>query len=114
MRTFTRFLILGGDGVFGIHMAKYLLDNNLAERVVCIGRNLRKPEVYTLGVGEGDHRYKYYQTHMLHESDILVRILDEEKPSALSISLLSRMQLLGQILIAITPPMLSLWQELRS
>ena len=80
MRTFTRFLILGGDGVFGIHMAKYLLDNNLAERVVCIGRNLRKPEVYTLGVGEGDHRYKYYQAHMLHESDILMRILDEEKP----------------------------------
>ena len=28
MRKFKRFAILGGDGVFGIHMAKYLLEEN--------------------------------------------------------------------------------------
>jgi len=83
MRSFKNFAILGGDGVFGIHMAKYLLDNNLAERVVCIGRNQRKPEVYSLGVGDNDPRYSYYQAHILHEPDILLRILDKERPECI-------------------------------
>ena len=83
MRNFKSFAILGGDGVFGLHMAKYLLDNNYAERVICIGRNQRKPEVYSLGIGTGDTRYKYYQVHILHEIDILMRIFDEEKPECI-------------------------------
>lgn len=83
MRNFKRFCILGGDGVFGVHMAKYLLENNLAERVICIGRNPRKPEVYSLGIGDGDPRYKYYQAHMLHEPDILMKILDKEVPACI-------------------------------
>jgi dTDP-glucose 4,6-dehydratase len=83
MRIFKRYAILGGDGVFGIHMAKYLLDHNLAERVVCIGRNIRKPEVYSLGVGNHDPRYIYYQAHILHEADILMRIFDQEQPECI-------------------------------
>lgn len=79
MRNFRRFSILGGDGVFGIHMVKYLLDNDLADRVVSIGRNQRKPEVYSLGVGDNDARFTYYQAHILHEPDILMRILDKER-----------------------------------
>jgi dTDP-glucose 4,6-dehydratase len=83
MRNFKRFAILGGDGVFGVHMAKYLLDNNLGDRVICIGRNPRKPEVYSLKVGNNDERYKYYQAHMLHEPDILMKIFDQEKPQCI-------------------------------
>ena len=83
MRNFKKYAILGGDGVFGIHMAKYLLDRNLAERVVCIGRNPRKTDVYSLGVGNRDPRYKYYQAHMLHEPDILMNIFDQEQPECI-------------------------------
>lgn len=83
MRNFKKYVILGGDGVFGIHMAKYLLDRSLAERVICVGRNARKPEVYSLGVGNRDQRYKYYQAHMLHEPDILMKIFDQEKPECI-------------------------------
>lgn len=83
MRNFKKYVILGGDGVFGIHMAKYLLDRSLAERVICVGRNARKPEVYSLGVGNRDPRYKYYQAHMLHEPDILMKIFDQEKPECI-------------------------------
>jgi dTDP-glucose 4,6-dehydratase len=83
MRNISSYAILGGDGVFGLHMAKYLLDNNLAEKVICIGRNQRKPEVYSLGVGNNDSRYKYYQVHILHETDILMRILDKEEPECI-------------------------------
>ena len=83
MRNFKRFAILGGDGVFGIHMAKYLLENSDLERLICVGRNPRKPKVYSLGVGDDDKRYKYYQAHMVHEPDILIKILDEEKPECI-------------------------------
>lgn len=82
-RTFARYAVLGGDGVFGIHMVKYLLENTDAERVVSIGRNQRKPPVYSLEVGRDDPRFAYYQAHMVHEHDILMRILDAERPECI-------------------------------
>lgn len=82
-RTFTRYAVLGGDGVFGVHMAKYLLGLDSTERVVSIGRNQRKPSVYSLDVGLGDDRFAYYQAHMVHEHDILMRLLDSEKPECI-------------------------------
>lgn len=82
-RTFSRVAVIGGDGVFGVHMVKYLLENTDAERVVSIGRNQRKPSVYSLDVGQDDPRFSYYQAHMVHEHDILMRILDEEKPECI-------------------------------
>ena len=75
-----RFCILGGDGVFGVHMAKYLLDNKLSERVVCVGRNPHKPPVYSLDVGKNDPRFSYYQIHITHEQDTLFEMFDSEKP----------------------------------
>ena len=83
MRNFKKFAILGGDGVFGIHMAQYLLQDNSLERLICIGRNPRKSAVYSLEVGNNDYRYKYYQAHMLHEPDILMRIFDQEQPECI-------------------------------
>lgn len=82
-RSFTRYAILGGDGVFGVHMAKYLLELPETERVVSIGRNQRKPSVYSLDVGLGDDRFAYHQAHMVHEHDILMRILDDEQPEGI-------------------------------
>ncbi|MDO8307718.1 MAG: GDP-mannose 4,6-dehydratase [Actinomycetota bacterium] len=79
-RTYTRFAVLGGDGVFGIHMVKFLLGLPGTERVVSIGRNQRKPSVYSLDVGAGDERFAYYQAHMVHEHDILMRLIDSERP----------------------------------
>ncbi len=82
-RSFRRYAVLGGDGVFGIHMVKYLLDLPDTERVVSIGRNQRKPSVYSLDVGLGDPRFVYYQAHMVHEHDILMRLLDQEQPECI-------------------------------
>ena len=79
-RTFTRVAVIGGDGVFGVHMLKYLLEQSVIERVVSIGRNQRKSSAYSLDVGRLDPRFAYYQAHMVHEHDILMRILDEEQP----------------------------------
>ncbi len=83
MRSFTRVAVLGGDGVFGAHMVKFLLAQIGIERVVSIGRNQRKPSVQSLDVGAGDPRFVYYQAHMVHEQDILMRILDQEQPECI-------------------------------
>ena len=82
-RAFTRYAVLGGDGVFGIHMIKYLLGLTSTDRVVSIGRNQRKPPMYSLDVGLDDDRFAYYQAHMVHEHDILMRILDAEEPECI-------------------------------
>ncbi len=79
-RSFRRVAVIGGDGVFGVHMLKFLLDQPDVDRVVSIGRNQRKPPVYSLEVGQGDPRFVYYQAHMVHEHDILMRLLDQEQP----------------------------------
>ena len=82
-RSFTRYAVLGGDGIFGIHMVKYLLEQPGTERVISIGRNQRKPTFYSLGVGDDDPRFSYHQAHMVHEHDILMRILDAEEPACI-------------------------------
>ena len=79
-RSFRRVAVIGGDGVLGVHMLKLLLDQADIDRVVSIGRNQRKPPVYSLGIGDGDLRFVYYQAHMVHENDILMCILDQEEP----------------------------------
>ena len=82
-RTFRRYAVLGGDGVFGNHMVKFLLDLPETERVISMGRNQRKPVVYSLCVGDGDPRFVYYQAHLVHEHDILMRLFDTEQPECI-------------------------------
>lgn len=75
-----KYVILGGGGVFGNWLAKHLLDNEKAERVIAIGRNPRADEPYSLGVGDGDQRYSYEQIHVTFEQDRLIELFDAEKP----------------------------------
>jgi dTDP-glucose 4,6-dehydratase len=74
------YAIIGGNGVFGIHTALYLLANAEPKKVVCIGRNPEKPEPFTLNLGKGDDRYSYHQIHMVFEHDRMMELLDAEKP----------------------------------
>ena len=37
-----KYLLLGGAGVFALHTAKYLLEQEDTELVICIGRNTVK------------------------------------------------------------------------
>ncbi len=45
-----RYAILGGGGSFGIHSALYLLDHADPELVMGIGRNLMRPEPFSLNI----------------------------------------------------------------
>jgi len=78
-----RYAILGGGGSFGIHTSKYLLEQPDTERVIGVGRNPARPEPFTLNVGKGDKRYSYHAYHVTHEMDLLLELLDKEKPAVI-------------------------------
>ena len=78
-----RYAVLGGGGSFGIHTSKYLLEQSDAERVIGVGRNSARPEPFTLNVGKGDKRYSYHAYHVTHEIDLLLELLDKEKPQVI-------------------------------
>ena len=74
-----KWLILGGGGVFGVHLARHLLGHR-AERVVAVGRNVWPSSPFSLDTGRGDPRLRYEQIHMLHEPERLQALLDHEQP----------------------------------
>ena len=74
------YMILGGNGVFGVHNALYFLENANPRKVICVGRNPEKPEAYSLDVGRNDPRYSYHQIHVVFEQDRLFELCDREKP----------------------------------
>jgi len=75
-----KYVIIGGDGVFGVHNAIYLLKNTDASKVICVGRNPRKHAAYNLDAGKDDPRFSYHQIHMVFEQDRLFELFDREKP----------------------------------
>jgi dTDP-glucose 4,6-dehydratase len=77
------YVILGGNGVFGIHAAFYLLEHANPKKVICVGRNPEKPPAFTLSLGKGDPRYAYHQIHVVYEQDRLFELFDAEKPSVI-------------------------------
>lgn len=76
----SKYCIIGGNGVFGVHLAQYLLNNEKDAHVSCIGRNPEKAKYFTLCKGIDDKRYKYKQIHMTFEPERLQSFLEEEQP----------------------------------
>ena len=77
------YMILGGNGVFGIQTAFYLLNHADPLKVICVGRNPEKPRPFTLDLGKGDDRYAYHQIHVVYEQDRLFELFDAEKPQVI-------------------------------
>src|SRR5690242_8800085 len=73
------YAILGGGGSFGTHAALYLLDHAAPRKVIGIGRNPLRPEPFSLGI-EKREGYAYHARHVTHELDLLLDLLDREKP----------------------------------
>ena len=76
------YAILGGGGSFGIQAAFYLLDNANPKKVLGIGRNLLRPEPFSLNIDKRDG-YEYHARHVTHELDLLLELLDKEKPEVI-------------------------------
>lgn len=77
------YIILGGNGVFGVHTAIYLLRHANPKKVICVGRNPEKVDAFSLNVGRGDSRYNYHQIHIVHEQDRLFELFDSERPEVI-------------------------------
>jgi dTDP-glucose 4,6-dehydratase len=78
-----KYVVLGGGGSFGLLTSKYLLDHADPAAVIAVGRNPPKPECFTLGIGDGDSRYRYHAYHVTHELDLLMELLDRERPQVI-------------------------------
>src|SRR5919199_2769874 len=77
------YVILGGNGVFGVHAAFYLLEHADPKKVISVGRNPERHEAFTLNVGKGAPRYAYHQIHVVYEQDRLFELLDAERPEVI-------------------------------
>ena len=73
------YAILGGGGSFGIHTAFYLLDHAGPKKVIGIGRNPLRPGAFSLDI-EKREGYVYHARHVTHELDLLLELLDRERP----------------------------------
>ncbi len=76
------YAILGGGGSFGIHAAFYLLDHANPNKVIGIGRNPLRPEPFSLNIERRDG-YEYHARHVTHELDLMLELLDREKPEVI-------------------------------
>lgn len=76
------YAIIGGGGSFGIHAAKYLLENANPKKVIGIGRNPLRPEPFSLNIDKME-KYEYHARHVTYEFDLLMELLDQEKPDVI-------------------------------
>lgn len=76
----TKYLILGGNGIFGVHLTMYLLKNHPQAHIISVGRNPEKTDAFSLHRGIADERYEYHHVHMVFENDRLMELLEEKKP----------------------------------
>src|SRR5437764_3429549 len=76
------YAILGGGGSFGIHAARYLLDHANPKKVLGIGRNPLRNSAFSLDIDKRDG-YEYHARHITYELDLLLELLDREKPDVI-------------------------------
>ena len=77
-----RYAVLGGGGSFGIHTSN--ISSIMPSRSCDRGRpQSGSTEPFTLNVGKGDKRYSYHAYHVTHELDLLLELLDQEKPEVI-------------------------------
>jgi len=76
------YVILGGGGSFGIHAAFYLLKHAKPKRVIGIGRNLLRPEPFSLAIDKQPN-YEYLAYHVTYELDLLMEQLDRIRPEVI-------------------------------
>ena len=74
-----KYCILGGGGSFGLHSALYLLNNVETKKVIGVGRNFLREEPFSLNI-TSHKKYEYYSRHIYHEQELLLEMLDKEKP----------------------------------
>ncbi|MDZ4677727.1 MAG: GDP-mannose 4,6-dehydratase [Oligoflexia bacterium] len=75
-----KYLVIGGNGIFGVHMIKYLLETNPKAQVISVGRNEEKIKAFSLYKGIDDSRFAYHKIHAVFETEKLFELFEKEKP----------------------------------
>lgn len=75
-----KYVVLGGGGSFGIHTSLLLLQKPTTKKVIGIGRNELRSEPFALGI-QSRENYEYHARHITYEIDLLLELLDKEKPN---------------------------------
>jgi dTDP-glucose 4,6-dehydratase len=76
----SKYMILGGNGVFGVHLTNYLLGNKPDAEVIAVGRNPEKSRAFTLQERRPPGSYQYHQIHVVFEFDRLAELLEKQQP----------------------------------
>lgn len=76
-----KYLIIGGAGVFALHLIKKILSLKSTTKLISIGRSIERTSAFTLDIGKGDKRYSYKQIHLTFETDKLIELIDNIKPN---------------------------------
>lgn len=69
--------------MFGNHFVKHLLENNVSDRVISVGRSPYPQSPFSLDVGLGDSRFQYTQLHMGFERERLWAMICRERPNVI-------------------------------
>ena len=56
---FKKFVVLGAGGSFGIHTCKFLLENANPNKVIGVGRNILRPEPFSLNIDKNEN-FEYW------------------------------------------------------
>lgn len=75
----SKWMILGGAGCFGLHLARHLL-RVPGHAVVSVGRNPWPQPCWTLGLEPDGAHLRYEQVHIAFEVERLLRLMDEVRP----------------------------------
>jgi dTDP-glucose 4,6-dehydratase len=77
-----KYCILGCGGSFGLHSAFYFLENVKLKKVIGVGRNFLREEPFSLNITKHE-KFEYHSRHIYHEQDLLLELLDKEKPEVI-------------------------------
>ncbi len=73
-----RWMILGGGGCFGLHLAKHLLPQG--QSVVSVGRSPKPSPPWLFGTDKAGLIWTYEQCHIVEDFDRLTKLFDSYKP----------------------------------
>lgn len=77
-----KYMILGGGGSFGIHTARYLLEQPETQSVIGVGRSPLRAEPFSLNV-DRNLKYQYKTLHLTHEFDLFLDFFSSEWPDVI-------------------------------
>jgi dTDP-glucose 4,6-dehydratase len=76
-----KYLIIGGAGVFAMHLIKDLQKLKSTSLIISVGRSPEREEAFTYLINKKKTNYIYRQIHFTFENDKLIRLIERYEPN---------------------------------